>query len=113
MINSMQSRYRNTAAYQDENSRWYLGPRRRFLFRDLPDNRIHICMGGERLYQLADRYFQPLPDASRLYWVIADFQPVTIVDATLTMEAGDRLFIPSVRAVQDYLATGGRRTGSR
>ena len=113
MITSPQSRYRNAPAYQDAEGRWYLAPRRRMLFRDLPDTRMHPVTAGDTLWGLADRYFQPLEDAALLYWAIGDFQPTPIADATLALEAGTRLYVPSVRAVREHLATNGRRAGTR
>ena len=83
------SRYRGTTAHEDENGNWYLGPRYRLFYRDLPDNRVHTVKGDyERLWHIAAKYFTPLPRPAGLFWVIADFQPTPINDPTLKLEEG-------------------------
>jgi hypothetical protein len=51
-----------------------------FRFRAFPDNRQHVVQQGKTLFSLAGRYFAPLPRASGLWWVIADFQPDPVHD---------------------------------
>ena len=53
----------------------------------------------------------PLPRACGFWWAIADFQPDPIVDPTLLLEPGRRLFVPSLRVLTDViLGEAGRRT---
>jgi hypothetical protein len=44
-----------------------------------------------------------LPRACGFWWAIADFQPDPILDPTLRLEPGRRLFIPSVRVLIDII----------
>jgi hypothetical protein len=69
----------------------------------LPDTRLHTVTEGETLYTIAGRYFRPRPRACGLWWIIADFQPDPILDPTLTLEPGRRLFIPSLASVDLYI----------
>ncbi len=80
-----------------------LTDRERFPYRSFHDNRVHVASEGDTLWHLAGRYFSGLPRACGLWWVIADFQPDPIHDPTLTLEAGRKIIIPSVRVVRERL----------
>lgn len=84
-------------------NRLVLTDRERFAGRSYPDNRMHICRTGDTLWHLAGQYFQPLPRACGLWWVIADFQPNVIHDPTLALQAGQVLVIPSVQTVMNII----------
>jgi hypothetical protein len=66
----------------------------------LPGIRRHVVGPGDELWDLAHKYFQPIPDAEHLWWVIAWFQPTPIQDLTIDLEDGRVLYIPSVRTVE-------------
>jgi hypothetical protein len=58
------------------------GAGRRFLterepdrYRPQLDNRVHHVVDGDSLFDLAGRYFAPLPRACDYGWAIADYQP--------------------------------------
>ena len=93
------SRYTFTNAALDSAGRLVLSSRERFRFEQLPDNRTHLVIGGDTLFNLANRRFKPLPRPAGLYWVIADFQPEPIHDPTLRLEPGTVLIVPSVQTV--------------
>ena len=103
------SRFTFCAAYIDEDQRLVLTEREPFRFRAFPDNQQHIVRAGETLFTLAGRYFAPLPRASGLWWVIADFQPDPVHDPTLTLELGRLLFLPSVRVLTEEVFAEARR----
>jgi hypothetical protein len=102
------SRYEHCRAIRDDAGNLYLTEREPYRFRPLPDTRIHTLTEGETLYTIAGRYFRPRPRACGLWWIIADFQPDPILDPTLALEPGRRLFIPSLRVVEEEIL-GSRR----
>ena len=81
-----------------------------FLYQDLPDNRYHPVVTGDTLFNLAERAFPSFPRACGLFWVIADFQPERIQDATLALIVGTVLIIPSERVVRELIFDESRRT---
>jgi len=109
-VNDAFSRYAGVEALVDGGGRRYLGEREPFGFHPFVDNRTHAVVEGDTLFHLAGRYFSPLPRACGLWWLIADFQPVPILDPTLALERR-LLVIPSVRAVTDVILPSLRRGG--
>jgi hypothetical protein len=95
------SRYVFSLAVRDEEGREHLTEREPFRFRELADTREHVVVQGDTLFHLAGKYFAPLPRACGFWWVIADFNDV--VDATLELEIGRRIFIPSVRTLTEVI----------
>lgn len=93
------SRYAACIAVEDEEGRLVLREREPLSYRDLPDNRVHVVAQGDTLWQLAGRYFAPLPRACGYWWMIADFQPDPIVDPTLELDIGRVLYVPSMTAM--------------
>lgn len=102
------SRFEHCRGIRDEDGNLYLTDREPYRFRPLPDTRLHTVTEGETLYTIAGRYFRPRPRACGLWWIIADFQPDPILDPTLALEPGRRLFIPSLRVVEEEIF-GARR----
>ncbi len=87
-----------------------LTDREPYRYRAHADNRTHLVVQGDTIWDLAGRYFAPLPRACGYWWAIADFQPDPIVDPTLVIESGRRLFIPSLRVLTDViLGEAGRK----
>ena len=104
------SRHSFTLGVRDAEGVLYLTEREPYRFRAHADNRVHVTVQGDTLFDLAGRYFAPLPRACGFWWVIADFQPDPIVDPTLALQPGRRLFIPSLRVLTDViLGEAGRR----
>jgi len=50
--------------------------------------------------------------ACGFWWAIADFQPDPVVDPTLLLEPGRRLFIPSLRVLTDVVLSESQRRAS-
>jgi len=103
------SRFTFCAAVLDDEERLVLTEREPFRFRSFPDNRQHVVQQGETIFSLAGRYFAPLPRASGLWWVIADFQPDPIHDPTVSLDLGRVLFVPSVRVLTEEIFAESRR----
>jgi hypothetical protein len=103
------SRHSFTLGVRDEQGRLFLTEREPYGFREQPDTRVHVVAQGETLWGLAGRFFAPLPRACGFWWAIADFQPDPIIDPTLELEPGRRLFIPSLRVLTDVILGEERR----
>lgn len=93
----------------DQQGRRFLTEREPYRYRPFADNRLHRVVGGETLFDLAGRYFAPLPRACGFWWAIADFQPDPILDPTLALEEGTIVVIPSTRVLTDVILAEGRR----
>lgn len=103
------SRHSFTFGVRDDAGILFLTEREPFGFQEYSDARQHIVAQGDSLFGLAGGYFAPLPRACGFWWAIADFQPDPIIDATLELELGRRLFIPSTRALTDVILGEQRR----
>ena len=103
------SRHSFTLGVRDELGRLFLTEREPYRFREHRDTRVHLVAQGDTLFDLAGRYFAPLPRACGFWWVLADFQPDPIVDPTLELEAGRRLLVPSLRVLTDVILSEQRR----
>jgi hypothetical protein len=93
----------------DERGRRFLTEREPYRYRPLPDNRVHRVVDGDTIFDLAGRYFAPLPRACGYWWAIADFQPDPILDPTLALETGRAIVIPATRVLSDVILGEGRR----
>ena len=103
------SRHSFVAGVRTVDGQVALADRQRYAYRAWSDNRVHVVVEGETLWALAGRYFAPLPRACGLWWIIADYQPDPIHDPTITLTAGTKLVIPSVRTVTQEIFSA-RRT---
>ena len=105
------SRHSFTFGVHDDAGVLHLTEREPYRYKAHTDNRVHVVVQGDTLWDLAGRYFAPLPRACGFWWAIADYQPDPIVDPTLVLEPGRRLFIPSLRVLTDViLGEAGRRS---
>ena len=103
------SRHSFTLGVRDEEGRLFLTEREPYRFHEHSDTRVHVVAQGDTLFELAGRYFAPLPRACGFWWVLADFQINPIVDPTLSLESGRRLFVPSLRVLTDIILSERRR----
>lgn len=104
------SRYTFCEAVPGEDGRLELTEREPYGFFPHPDNRTHVVVQGDTLFALAGRYFTPLPRACGFWWVLADYQPEPIVDATIPPALGRALSICSLRVLTDVILGESRRT---
>jgi hypothetical protein len=103
------SRFTFSEGLQDEDGVLFLTDEEPFEYEDLDDNREHLVKAGESLFSLAGRFFRSFPRPAGLFWVIADFQPEPILDATLSLKQGTVLIIPSELAVTTRVFSETRR----
>ena len=97
------SRHSYALGVRDDAGVLHLTEREPYGFHAHADNRTHVVVQGDTLFDLAGRYFAPLPRACGFWWAIADFQPRPIIDPTIELEAGRRIFIPSLRVLTDVI----------
>ena len=103
------SRHSFALGLRDEEARLFLSEREPYRYREHPDTRVHVVAQGDSLFDLAGRYFAVLPRGCGFWWAIADFQPDPIVDPTLELEVGRRVFVPSLRVLTDVILGEQRR----
>lgn len=104
------SRYSLCTGLQDSAGRWFFSEREPYRYTTKhTDTRVHVVKDGDDLFGLAGAYFQHLPRGCGYWWAIADFQPVPIVDPTLALVPGTKLYIPSERVLTDVILGEARR----
>jgi hypothetical protein len=104
------SRHSFSLGVRDDSGVLRLTDREPYGFHAHADNRTHMVVQGDTLWDLAGRYFAPLPRACGYWWAIAEYQVDPIVDPTLELDLGRRLVIPSLRVLTDViLGEAGRR----
>jgi hypothetical protein len=94
------SRYRYNLIYEDTEGRQYLDEREPFRYRDDPDNRFHTVVDGDTWWGLAGIYFAGMPRACGLYWLLCEYQPQPVIDATIALKIGATIVIPPMRLVR-------------
>ncbi len=104
------SRYAFGSGYVDGAGRLLLAERIPYRYRVLEDTREVLVRDGDTLWGIANRAYEGLPRPGGLWWVIADFQPEPILDPTLKLVPGQRLYVPSLRVVQEEILNAARRT---
>jgi hypothetical protein len=103
------SRYSFCRGVRDEAGALHLTDREPYRYAAHTDNILHTVVEGDTLFNLAGRYFAPLPRACGFWWAIADFQPEPIIDPTLRLDLGRVLHIMSLRVLCDIVLGEGRR----
>jgi len=108
MIKDTTSRYKNTglilhSATSGERT-VYHKYRESLSYRSDEENQVYMVRAGDTLHTLAQKFFNGFPTPSRLWWVIAEYQPEPIFDPTLRLEPGTLLVIPSVMMVHYLLS---------
>ena len=104
------SRYLFCSGLTDENGNLYLSDREPFGYVARDDNQFHTVTEGDTLFSLAELYYPSIDRPAKLFFVIADFQPTPIVDASLKLPIGTTLVVPSMRCVVEEIFNEARRT---
>lgn len=77
------------------------------------DTIVHVVQEGERMENIAHRYYSvfetPTFPVAGLAWIIRDFQPVPIIDPTLKLKAGTKVYVPAPSFVQQRVFDERRR----
>lgn len=103
------SRYLFCRGLKDDSGRLYLSQRVPFRYVESADNTFHVVGAGDTLFTLAAQAYDPLPSPAQFYWVIADFQRVPILDASLKLTEGRTIVIPSRRMLLEEIFSESRR----
>ena len=74
----------------------YLGIYEPFRYRDRPDNRFFMARRGDMLHHIATAFYGD----PKLYWAIADYQPVPILNPLVPLEEGRQIIVPSPELLQ-------------
>lgn len=93
------SRYRYCTMYADGDV-MYLDEREPFRYRDDTDNRYHTASEGDTWWGLAHLYFQGVPRACGLWWLLCEFQPEPVIDPTIAIPDGKLIIVPSMRLLR-------------
>ena len=95
--------YRHAQAFRkDDTGVTYWGLPERLPYEDRSDTIIHRCFGGEFLWQLAEDYYGDAVGLAADYGdIIAQFQPVPIIDRSVPMRAGQDVLIPSLEYIEE------------
>lgn len=103
------SRFLFCQGIADADGNLFLTDRVPFRYQKETDNRTHTVVDGDTLFHLAHTYFAPLDRPSQYFWVIGDFQSEPILDATLKLDVGRVLIVPSVRLLVEEILNESRR----
>lgn len=98
------SRYRLAFTVRDEvqNLTYTLIRSRRVFFDPSAENRIYKAQIGENIFSVAARHFRGYARPAALYWLLADYQPVPILDPTKDLDGMD-IYIPPAEKVAAIL----------
>lgn len=99
MAPRLDSRYQFCRAFQDDDERWFLEVPYPFRFTNERDNVAYQVSAGDTLQILAYRFYRGFDLPAQLWRAIAEFND--IIDATLPLEEGKILMIPSPRWIRD------------
>ena len=75
----------------------------------LVDDIPHVVVTGETLFTIAMKYYIRLQRPEQYWWAIADYQPIPIGDPIAPLQPGKKLFIPSVRTLQEIILNPDRK----
>lgn len=110
------SRYLGSVGAYDDAGAMYLADREPYRYAPKLQGVIrHVVAEGDSLPGIAYRYYAGLQGVGgadsvwgpeHLWWLIAEFQPVPILDPTLGVTPGSVLYVPPPAAVIAYLGSG-------
>lgn len=93
------SRHAFCTVHMDADKRLFLSAREPYRYAELGDTIKHVVHEGHTLFNLAGFYYSRVERAAGLWWIIADFQPVPLLDPTVQLQPGQLLYVPSMRTV--------------
>ena len=80
-----------------------------YRFKDFPDNISHIVEHGDTLFTIAGRYYRSIERGCGLWWILADFQPIPILDPTRRLAIGRIIYGPSLQTIFQEIFNEDRR----
>ncbi len=117
MANEVFSRYYRALQYTDEttrtgDSRTLLAFRFPFPYIEHPGNKTYTVAEGDSLATVAYKTYGELGSSfegfstARLYWAIADFQPIPILDPFIQLQVGRKLVLPATELLRNQIVGG-------
>lgn len=99
-----------TTGQTDAEGDFFLSERVPYRYVELDDTIEYIAGAGDTWWSLAAKFYGAIPNAANLLWfAIADFQPVPVVDPTIAIVPGTTLYIPSLQTVETDIFNESRR----
>jgi len=106
---AFESRYYVTETYEAYNGLTLRDEYVPYRYEVNDDNIIHTAAEGDTWWNLAFRYYHHISEnASRLWWVICDFQPQPVVDPTVAIAPGRIIIVPPPIVVATEILGVGR-----
>jgi hypothetical protein len=94
----------------DADGMFFLSERVPFRYQPFDDTIERIAVAGDTWWSLAFLYYGAIPNAANLLWyVIADFQPVPVVDPTIAIVPGTTVYVPSLQTLLSDICSEQRR----
>lgn len=93
---SSESRNKLVPSFMDEVSgKLILRDRTPYVYRDSQMNINHTAKSGDTWWSIAARYYYAISDRpAGLWWIIKDYQPVPVVDGTVSIQPGTLVIVP-------------------
>ena len=89
----------------------HLTGREPFTYRDLADNILHDVVQGDSVWSIAAKHYRQFDRPSDLWWIIADFQPIPIIDPSIELVVGSLIVVPSTRTIREEVFSESRANG--
>ena len=102
------SRHLFTQGHYDEDGSFYLSDRVVKGYEPHAGVTRYTVKTADTLWSIAALRYMDIGLPALLFWIIADFQPVPIVDPTIKLKEGTVLLLPSKRWVRERLFDMGR-----
>lgn len=80
-----------------------------FVYRELPDTILHQAHEGDDYESIAARYYSGVPNKAQLWRIIAEFQPMIPLDASVGPTPGSVVYVPSRRTLFEDVFSERRR----
>ena len=99
-VTSERSRFQHVDTFTDDDGAVLLQEREPYYYRDRDDNIQHEAVEGDTWWSLAAYYYWDVTlYAGELWWVIADYQPTPVANATAPITPGKLVIIPNPSVV--------------
>lgn len=101
------SRYASSLVFRDQSNNLFLSKQKPVLFQPLSKLIEHQVKQGETLQRIAGTYYRDIPRGNELWWVLADFQPIPILDPLAELETGTTIYVLSQSDLHLLLSESG------